>query len=883
MEKNPKKNVFEKPVLIVDKDGTLGIPFATHIAKERVTVLVSKHLPSKADQLIVVPYTKQVPKIPNSVYSQFYLIFNGEKRLLDLLPVFIKKAKADNTRIYFIIRHRDASESFIKKVQQMSSQIIVVLVGDIFGEVWTEENPLTQLLWQEESGEVLLLDNGLLHLYPVHIDDVIAVLSALARHKTVPDIPILYLLSPHPVTALMISRLLKKRNPELRINFITGNTIKTGYVPRVYASVFGKGYRYDEKLPVKPISPQKRTEVATRKKRRGTPSFGVMSVATVLLFLLLPILVPLGASVIGGMFLFRTYTLFEAGDVKKARTAAQAAIHFFDAAQGTKQGFEIGLQRVGLETVVEKFDTSLRTGEQVAYAALGGINGIEHLGNVFSGKALDPKNDFVKGLNELKSAYIDVSQLNAEGKIPAKYKAKITALEKIGSLGVSLTDVLPALVGLDGKKVYLVLLQNNMELRPGGGFIGSYGLLTMQNGKVAEFSVYDVYDADGQLKEHVEPPFQLKRYLGATHWFMRDSNFDVDFSKSAAAAAYFYNLETGKHIDGVMAVDTFFVRRLLQVVGPMKIPGYAETVTAENFFLLTETHAQDKFFPGSTQKKDFLSAVYTTLETKVMSQHDYGALGTAIAESIQEKHLLFAFPDKTLQDLFVVQGLSSSLTDRREEKAGIFNDYFAINEANIGANKSNYYLERTIAHTVQLDEKDAASESAIITYHNKSTQGKAFGGDYKAYVRFVLPKGTEVLSLKIDNTQQDTIPAITDPAVFNRKSFVPPKELEVELSEEEGKTIVGFLFIVPAGARKTIELSYAVPTTFSQATGAYGYNLQVVKQPGTGADPYTFSLHVPATMRILQNGSNLQQTGDGVHGIFNVAKDKSITANLTKK
>jgi len=64
-----------------------------------------------------------------------------------------------------------------------------------------------------------------------------------------------------------------------------------------------------------------------------------------------------------------------------------------------------------------------------------------------------------------------------------------------------------------------------MELRPGGGFIGSYGILTMDKGKVSDFKIHDVYDADGKLKASIEPQFPVRRYLKLPHLFLRDSNF----------------------------------------------------------------------------------------------------------------------------------------------------------------------------------------------------------------------------------------------------------------------------------------------------------------------------------------------------------------------
>jgi len=86
---------------------------------------------------------------------------------------------------------------------------------------------------------------------------------------------------------------------------------------------------------------------------------------------------------------------------------------------------------------------------------------------------------------------------------------------------------------------------------------------------------------------------------------LRDSNFDVDFSKGAVASAVFLNTEMHQAVDGGNRVDLSFVKNLLDVVGPVSVPDYNQIVTTDNFYQVTQSHTQDNFFPGSTQKKIF--------------------------------------------------------------------------------------------------------------------------------------------------------------------------------------------------------------------------------------------------------------------------------------
>ena len=130
--------------------------------------------------------------------------------------------------------------------------------------------------------------------------------------------------------------------------------------------------------------------------------------------------------------------------------------------------------------------------------------------------------------------------------------------------------------GRGNAKTYLLLLQNNTELRPGGGFIGNYGLLKFEEGKLKEITVEDVYTADGQLKEQIESPKQLAQLLTVDNFYLRDSNWSGDFEVNADLARDFLKKETGADVDGVIAVDLTFVANLLKATGPVKLSDYNE-------------------------------------------------------------------------------------------------------------------------------------------------------------------------------------------------------------------------------------------------------------------------------------------------------------------
>ena len=172
---------------------------------------------------------------------------------------------------------------------------------------------------------------------------------------------------------------------------------------------------------------------------------------------------------------------------------------------------------------------------------------------------------------------------------------------------------IPSLLGQDQGKTYMVLFENNMELRPTGGFIGSFGLVSFDGGRLTDLAVNDVYSADGQLNGHVEPPAPIKNYLGEANWWLRDSNWDPDFPTSAKRAEWFLDKEIGKKVDGAVAVDLSPIREILKITGPIFLSDYNLNISSDNLYEKTQSEVQDNFFPGTHKKASFITALSRNL------------------------------------------------------------------------------------------------------------------------------------------------------------------------------------------------------------------------------------------------------------------------------
>lgn len=882
---------FDKPLLFFDKEGILGTAFVQAFAKEYLCVLVSGQMPTLTQNIIHIPYKKRIPTIPNSQFSHFFLVYSGDRRLLDLLPAFIRKAQTDNTRIIFLLPSRFASEALVNGILQSHAAVTVVLLGDIFGLDRDLPNPVTHLLSLAKTGTIQLANNGLSPVYPVHKDDVIEILHRYVSHPTQDkQSGILYFLPPHPVSSLSVARALVRKEPLLHVDFYE-ETQKDApfYQPPQYQSVFGTEYSYVSKLPhIAPdpeyVAESNEADALLQKPRHVPPIVKRVLFLLLLILLSLP-LIPLSTAALGGVFLARAKTHLTEGNTQSARASFVAAGQFFSFAGDTLVGVVKPLDAVGMERVSGELVQTVQTGEDVSDIGVVGLDGLSHIQNILTQKSNDPEKELMDGLRDIKFGLTRFSQLRAENRIPKHYEKEVADIEKMSMMLTNTIEVLPTLLGMHGEKTYVVLFQNNMELRPGGGFIGSYGIAKVNKGQVSEFVIQDVYEADGQLSEHIEPPYALKRYLGASHWFLRDSNTDVEFPINAQKAANFLFLETGVKVDGVIAIDISFIRKLLGVLGPISIPTYNETVTEKNFFLLTESYAQQDFFPGSTQKKDFLSAVNTALTLSLQQKKDipYFALAKTIVQSVAEKHVLFAVPDESVQKALTISQMSSSLTDAREVKEGTVDDFFGINESNLGANKVNYYIDRVLHHSVVLNNDGVATETAKITYTNRSTKDSAFGGEYKNYLRFILPEDVLLHKVTIHGIDQEIVPAIIDPAVYTAARFVPPQGLEVERTTQNGKTMYGFLVTIPQGQKKEVAITYSVLPQNLSKNQITAYRLRLFKQPGTDADPYSFSLTLPDNLKVLSKPASFRQNRNTLTTLTQLTEDRDITIALREE
>lgn len=568
------------------------------------------------------------------------------------------------------------------------------------------------------------------------------------------------------------------------------------------------------------------------------------------LFILLPIiavLLFLSKGVLDVTFaisdLKSAQTSLKDGNFQKAQNKSQSAASRFGKARGKVSVVTLVISPFSLKKV-ESVDNTLKalitSSESLAALSLGAGQLTRNLANIAGqSKELDTQSmqlSFKKAQDLALQAYIYANVANQNSFFKEKSQQLKDAAQKLAAVSTSaweLANLLPNMTGGQNRS-YLLLLQNNTELRPGGGFIGNVGELQFEGGKLKKVTVEDVYAIDGQLKEKLEPPKELKEKLGVEQFYLRDSSWSPDFAQNAALARDFFKKETGKTVDGVIAFDLTFIEELLKATGPIKLPDYDEEISAENLFERGEYYSEIGFFPGSTQKKDFFGALSRALIDRLISSlsnskqgdFSYFQLIEALQEAISQKHLMFTFDDQVLSSFVDTKGYNHPLPPATYNPADDLTqarDFLAISEANIGANKVNRFLERKISYDMTIGRDADLVARLTISYTNNSQADTWPGGKYVNYLRIYVPKASTLIEYQNGSS----------------------KDIKEVKGDNYGDVTVMSTYVeVPIKSTKTVTFTYRIPKNIKLET-APTYGLYIQKQPGTGPDALDFAFHLP--------------------------------------
>lgn len=865
----------KNPILVIDRLGLIGEPLALKLSREFAVVFVSRKkldLDIENQNIIHIPFFRKFPAIPDNKYSHIIFI-DEEGQDLEFLPKIIDKVKDVNADFIFAQGLSTKREYAVGRILRSYNSAKIVLYGDIFDNklILRKENfrsVVNKFIYQAQKfGRMQILGEGLREAYPVFLSDVVDGLIDLVfgMHRSR---SLFYIFPKYPPTELSLAHMIQKKNPEVTIDFV-----KHDPRPEIISYPSGGQYLLEDKYAltkkIRSIDIKKGVKI-----RDGSPEDKARKLRKIPLFIVwIWIFLFLSPFVFTVFFNFLGLNTFHyakeemnKGNFVNAKSSLHLSQMFFYAGKKTSSVLSLQTRIFGVENNFKRLMQDIELGNKISEGLFQIFNSEAYFSKVLNGKSEKPAEDFAKGEGYLKGSIIALSKIQAEEKIPAPILQNLEIVNPLMRLLSNVSDIMPNIFGMEGPKTYLILFQDNMELRPGGGLISSYGILKFNLGKVTEFSLHDTSDADKQLRGHVEPPFALRRYLPEQHWYMRDSNFDIDFANAASSSSNFLLIESGQKADGVIGVDASFIKNILHVIGQVYVGEYRETVNENNLYALM-------------QKNNSLKPVGKAIIAKMKKEKmPYLLIAQSISDALMQKHLLFAFKDE--QNIFTVNGWSSSLWDGRKNSEELVNDFVGINEANLGTNKVNYFIKRQMSQKVTIDKGGNILEELVVNYKNESNVQP--GGDYKNYLRVVLPKNTKLSEISINDNSQKIVDAVTDPLVYEAKNFKTPQGLEVEKSIENNKAIFGFLVKIPVGEIVKVKLKYALAGSVS-GLDVFSYNLKLFKQPGIDNIPYSFSLTYPNSFNIVKSSDKMGGEEGNAWYAEKIIEDKNLIIDFAKK
>lgn len=541
-----------------------------------------------------------------------------------------------------------------------------------------------------------------------------------------------------------------------------------------------------------------------------------------------------------------------------------------------------------------------RTGNQMLSASINLIEGYREILNVFSSVAENTQEGRVainfstpagrqailqlivnnrealeRAKNKIKIAKAELAGINAND-LNGVFKDKIVYANTLLSEAVGQSETalplfryLPELAGFGQEKNYLLLFQNNMELRPTGGFIGSYGIITVKDGEIVSMSTDDIYNLDKLSKDKllVPAPWQMTVYNNQKYLFLRDANWAPDWPTSAKQINWFWNEERklaglpALNLDGIIAITPDFIANFLELTGPITADGL--TFNHDNFTLELEKAVEFDYIQKGiplSQRKSIIGDLAKEMMSRLLasSPKDLLKVWMVAKQDIEEKNIITWLADPEMQAYIAQENWSG-------EVKKVEGDYLYIVDANLAALKTDAVMKREVTYGLGLDSQGELIGRASITYYHEGKLVPGLISKYRTYTRVYVPEGTWFTRAYLKDEK-----GVTELGLMK----------EAVIGNESGKRYLGTFLTVDPGASKTLVVEYRLPEKIRTDYKNKLYKLSVQKQPGTAGHKLKIDLKFDQPI-IAYFANNLPAKLTGNNLIFD--SDLKIDRDFTVK
>lgn len=444
---------------------------------------------------------------------------------------------------------------------------------------------------------------------------------------------------------------------------------------------------------------------------------------------------------------------------------------------------------------------------------------------------------------------------------------------------ITFADSVILVLGDNREMRYLVTFQNNTELRPTGGFIGSFAEMNLLNGAISSVHVPPggTYDLQGQLSNFVYSPTPLQ--LLTERWQFHDANWFPDFPQSSKKLLQFYNEAGGPTVDGVIAINATMMPQLLEILGPVEMPEYDRVITAENFLFETQKIVEleyDAYYQPENREesapKQFIGDLAPIVLERIKNadMNTMMAIADLLGKSLATKDVQLYFEHPSLQAQMEQLGWSGSIKQTN-------GDYLMVVNTNLGGGKTDTVIDQFVDVDVHIADDGTVTNTVTIRKEHKGIKSTLFEGVNNVdYVRLYVPEGSTLLKASGFEIPPD--------ALFEaKKTDLPLKEdRDLALSmlqkqkdaesgtdiwQEQGKTVFGNWIQTKPGETETVIFVYELPfkvhapktteTLLERAKTKLGfkdlqtYTLLLQKQSGVMTRETSVSLKLPNDQSLI--------------------------------
>lgn len=402
---------------------------------------------------------------------------------------------------------------------------------------------------------------------------------------------------------------------------------------------------------------------------------------------------------------------------------------------------------------------------------------------------------------------------------------RLTA-SRLRSLG-QLSSVLPELLAVSSKKHYHILLQDNQELRPTGGFLQAVAMIVVEEGKIIDHQIYTTNYIDSRALGQINPPAEVESFLGESRLHLRDANWDPNFASSAKDMSWFIREALNQPIDGFVGLNYNQVRELLAIFGSIDLPSYGGEITAQNLYSRLEANAaqeQDRSLENNIHT-EILGALIEKL--KLANDQEIEQVLSFFHQSLRDQSVALYFEDPQVGGVISELGWAGSIVQPEcPSNFGVncHTNYIYQVEANIGVNKVNQYVSSSVNHSIEIQES-RINHHRKISYNNKARSSIWPLGKYRAYVRFYVDVDSQINEIRFNGA------AISDDLIMEYL--------------DHNRRVFGVIVDVADGEKLEVDLHYSTPVVLSAGSSYFFFEQS---QPGVSRRLSTIGLKHPRNM-----------------------------------